>query len=216
MKHLCRYAHAYASAEALEGGHSPQRERMKMNEGMKNEGMKGFEELESLRELLPASTEAEILEGIEELRAETASQKPLLEWLSEEQKSALEKKYAALAPEIQEGLRIKYEGLSLVEAYALRQLSKEANAALFSSMKAVWIAQIVSFAPSLGSSSIDLRKRAESILCALRDEIPAPKIKSILLDSKKKLFMHSMNLGETASIFEALCAIFEVSSKGVC
>jgi hypothetical protein len=116
-------------------------------------------------------------------KAHTTSNKSvsILDILSIEQRGALAVKYNALAPEIRASLSNTYPSLDSVERYVVRQLVKEANSKLTSSLSPVWRARLVLFIPDLINKNQDTRKNAERQFVNVVEEMPDAKVISTIL-----------------------------------
>lgn len=136
--------------------------------------------------------------------------KHILDFLSVEQKAALEGKWNMLAPEVRSSVAAKYPLVSTVGLYLLRQASKEANNAMASKMRPQWYNTLTLNAASLKSGEQAIREYAEKQLKTLADEIDSKESVTLI----KKYKQSKDTTSKDAHIVQ-LCGIFGVSPASI-
>ena len=136
----------------------------------------------------------------------------VLDVLTQEQKGALELKYAALPSEVQQVTAAKYPAITNpVMLYVIRQMVKEANGKLASSLRPGWITSIRLNIPALTSSNAASKSESERRLSAIADEMPDVKEAIKCLKSVKiQLDRTSQDAGIVAA-----CKLFDVSASSL-
>jgi hypothetical protein len=130
------------------------------------------------------------------------------EYLNDDQIAAIERKMAALPPEVQEVLRNSIPDMPPVIQYILRQIRKEANNALASKLRPAWIAHLTMVVPTLVSKDDTVRKDAERTTAKTVEEIPDVKeLVKVLVAVKMRLYRATTNPLATADAIAQACKI---------
>lgn len=138
----------------------------------------------------------------------------ILAHLDNDQIAALERKAALLPSEVQESMRV--DGLSIAEQYILRQMRKEANNALASKLRPVWIMQVKMYAVTLNSKDENLRKNSEKVIAKLADEIGEPKeVIKVLTAVRTQLLNATSDIAGVVENVATACKIFGVKPESL-
>jgi len=147
-------------------------------------------------------------QAIEEAVVESTPSKNVTEFLSVEQRAALEAKFLTLPIEVRSAASMKYgANLGNVALYIIRQAVKEANGKLASQHRPIWYNTLLTNAASLNSGSEEIRKWAEKQLRELAEELDSKESATLL-----KKYKNSKDMTSKDSHIIQLCGIFGVET----